>query len=135
MSKNTEPTNKHIHKLKRHKYANGENIYFCQTARCPFRCEVHLALGKLSLCHRCGKPFEMNEASIRLDRPHCDGCTVKRIKVDTPSNSNLNLNKRSEVESDVNDLRERLQLSIKRVLKANITETPNDESEDEPTML
>lgn len=63
----------HIHKLKRHKYKNGEEVYFCVND-CKFKCITPLALGKTVECWKCGKPFEMNTYSIRLDRPRCNDC-------------------------------------------------------------
>jgi hypothetical protein len=71
---------KHAHKLKRHKYPNGEWIYFC-TLDCNYRSKVDTTLGVLAECWRCGKPFNMNEKSIRLLKPHCPACTKGKLKV------------------------------------------------------
>lgn len=72
----------HIHKLKRHTFRNGEQVYFCTLPHCKYKVVVALALGKEVICNRCGDPFIMNEVSIRLAKPHCDDCTAKR-KPDT----------------------------------------------------
>jgi len=69
---------KHIHKLKRHKYSNGEEVYFCMLPRCRFKVITAMALGEESICHRCDKPFIMNEITIRLSKPHCSLCTVRK---------------------------------------------------------
>lgn len=77
MSNLSQP--KHIHRLKRHRYKNGETIFFCMMPRCKYRSEFHLALGEEVICNRCSKPFIMNERSIRLDRPHCEDCVNRKI--------------------------------------------------------
>jgi len=65
---------KHYHLLKRHRYGNGEEVYFC-TLNCTFKVSVKLALGKIVLCNSCQIPFEMNAKSIRLARPKCNSCS------------------------------------------------------------
>lgn len=66
----------HAHKLKRHRYkSTGGSIYFCTLSDCNFKVEIHLTLGKRTICWRCGREFNMNEYSIRLARPHCASCT------------------------------------------------------------
>lgn len=64
---------KHTHKLKRHTYSNKESVYFC-VLDCPFKVKVELALGKLTVCWRCGKSFNINEYALRLAKPHCMDC-------------------------------------------------------------
>lgn len=64
----------HVHKLKRHKFKTGNAVYFCALPDCRFKTATGLALGKRSICWRCGKDFIMNEYSIRLAKPHCDEC-------------------------------------------------------------
>lgn len=66
-------TKEHIHKLRRHKYPNGVKIYFCIND-CNFKIEAAFALGKRVLCNMCGEPFEMNEYSVKLSKPHCGAC-------------------------------------------------------------
>lgn len=63
----------HVHKLRRHKYPNGTEVYFC-VLDCHFKVETSFALGKKSICNICGEEFIMNEASIRQAKPHCTGC-------------------------------------------------------------
>lgn len=70
MPKKTED---HIHKLKRIKFKTGNSVYFC-ALDCNFKIAVPLSLGKRVICWRCGEPFNMNEYSIRLARPHCEKC-------------------------------------------------------------
>jgi len=64
---------KHTHKLKRLKYKSGVSVFFC-VLDCNFKISVPLALGKKTICWRCGEEFLMNEYSIRLVRPHCSSC-------------------------------------------------------------
>lgn len=65
---------KHIHKFKRLKYKSGNVIFFCSLPDCTSKINPALALGKRSICWRCGKDFIMSEYSLRLAKPHCDAC-------------------------------------------------------------
>jgi hypothetical protein len=67
-------TEKHIHKFKRLRYKSGNEIFFCALPDCNQKLSTALALGKRSMCWRCGEAFIMNEYSLRLSKPHCDGC-------------------------------------------------------------
>ena len=71
---------KHVHRLKRHTYKSGNSIYFCTLSDCLFKVDVALAFGKTALCNLCNKEFTMNEYQCKLNRPHCDGCSKKKIK-------------------------------------------------------
>lgn len=77
---------KHVHRLRQHTYTKGPQkgrvIYFCQLPGCKVKIDRELALGEQTRCHRCDTPFTMNEASIRLVKPHCLDCT--RRKNDKP---------------------------------------------------
>lgn len=68
----------HIHRLRRHKYANGSKVFFC-TLDCSFKIDTGLSLGAVVICNICGNQFEMNEYSIKLAKPHCNACG--KIKV------------------------------------------------------
>lgn len=70
----------HVHKLKRHKYPTGNAVYFCILPDCHFKIEVALALGKRTLCNTCGEEFIINEYTLKLARPHCDGCGKVKVK-------------------------------------------------------
>lgn len=77
---------KHIHKFKRLRYKSGNEIFFCALPDCNSKLSLPLALGKRSLCWRCGEPFIMNEYSLRLAKPHCDKChQPKKIEEFLPS--------------------------------------------------
>lgn len=65
---------KHVHKLRRHRFKSSNVVYFCATEDCKYKVSPALAIGKRALCWRCGNPFIMNEYSIRLAKPHCDNC-------------------------------------------------------------
>jgi len=72
----------HIHKFKRLRYKSGNEIFFCTLPDCNKRINIPLALGKRSICWRCGKDFIMNEYSLRLAKPHCDACHKSKKDVD-----------------------------------------------------
>lgn len=65
---------KHTHKFKRLTYKSGNQIFFCALPDCSVKISTALALGKRSLCWRCGEEFIMSEYSLRLAKPHCDKC-------------------------------------------------------------
>lgn len=65
---------KHVHKFRRKVYDSGNKIFYCTLPDCYFKIEVGLSLGKISICNRCNAPFEMNNYSIRLSKPHCPNC-------------------------------------------------------------
>ena len=65
---------KHTHKLKRLKYKSGNTIFFCALPDCLFKTNIALALGKKSICWRCGNEFIMSEYDLRLAKPHCPAC-------------------------------------------------------------
>jgi|SRR5579863_329198 len=64
----------HTHKLKRLRYKSGNEVFFCTLPDCSFKSNIALALGKRSLCWRCGSEFLMDEYSLRLAKPHCPAC-------------------------------------------------------------
>lgn len=69
------PSIKHIHRLRRHTYkATGNSVFFCTLADCSYKIETQFALGKETICNRCGKPFEMTTYAVRLAKPHCMNC-------------------------------------------------------------
>lgn len=74
----------HIHKLKKLRYKSGNSIFFCCQPDCKFKTAVPLALGKRSICWRCGSEFLMSDYSLRLMKPHCESChkTQKNGKVE-----------------------------------------------------
>jgi ribosomal protein S27AE len=75
----------HVHKLKRLVYKSGNTIFFCALPDCSFKINPALALGKRSICWRCGESFIMSEYSLRLARPHCENCHKPKKEVDTSS--------------------------------------------------
>lgn len=104
---------KHIHKLKKHKYAKtNTSIFFCTLPSCHYKVEVPLALGKEAICNICDEVFIMNEYTLKLVRPHCSNCGRKEVK--TSDGKKMYVNKRSSAvlqevaANDVNNLRNRL---------------------------
>ncbi len=73
---------KHIHKLKRLRYKSGNEIFFCVLPDCNKKFNIALALGKRSLCWRCGEEFIMSDYSLRLTKPHCENCHKPKKEVD-----------------------------------------------------
>ncbi len=71
---------KHIHKLRKHKYKTGIAVYFCTLPDCNYKIEVPFSLGKESICNICGEPFIMNEYTLRLITPHCQNCGRREVK-------------------------------------------------------
>jgi len=100
-------TKKHVHKLKRHIYKNGEAIYFCIKDDCSFKINVNLSLGKTAECWRCNQPFSMTVQSKRHDKPHCEGC-VKGKKNSSTKSKEITSNVSSTSESNISNLRARL---------------------------
>ncbi len=98
---------KHIHKFKRIKYKSGNMIFFCALPDCNHKMNTALALGKRSLCWRCGEPFIMNEYSIRLAKPHCENCHK-------PKNS---ITREEVTENSSISLADRLKQTIKQAQK------------------
>lgn len=115
----------HKHRLKKHKYPNGTAIYFC-TLDCNFKVEAALALGKEVLCNICNEPFIMNEASLKLAKPHCINCG--KIGVKDADGKTRYVNKRKAdtkilqtVAADTtNELKERLQGTIRNLNEDDI---------------
>lgn len=73
---------KHTHKLRKIKYKSGNSTFFC-VLDCSFKISPALALGKKTICNRCGEEFILNEYSIRLTKPHCVRCHKSKDKIDS----------------------------------------------------
>ena len=105
-------TQKHTHKLKRHRYKTGNTVYFCTLPDCHWKLECHLCLGKKAICNLCGEEFIMTEYTIKLARPHCDNCS--KIKVNSPDGKKRYVRKDSTpvmaalANENAEDLRSRL---------------------------
>lgn len=88
----------HVHKLKRIKYKSGNQVFFCALPDCNYKTNIALALGKRSLCWRCGEGFVMNEYSLRLAKPHCENCHKSKNgmlrREEIPSNTAMTLAER-----------------------------------------
>ena len=80
---------KHICKFKRIVYKSGNAIFFCTLPDCNKKINPALALGKRSICWRCGEPFILTEYSLRLAKPHCDACH-KPKKIEVPEQLDMN---------------------------------------------
>ena len=109
---------KHLHKVKRLKYKNGESVFFCTLDDCNFKIHTELSLGKTFACSRCGKPFTMNVLTKRMAKPHCDDCTKRNTPVPKELIEKI-------AGASVEDLRNRLRKSI------DVVASPNSASLDE----
>lgn len=102
----------HVHKLKRHTFRGGRQVYFC-VLDCNFQIDAAFALGKQSICHICGAEFTMNEYSVKLARPHCKNCGKMRVKTEEGGTRFVNKSRAiaaiAEISEDkVTSLRDRL---------------------------
>ena len=67
----------HIHKyIKKRIGKNKYEVFACGFADCTHFIPASLALGKRSICWRCG--IEMIITNIRLTKQHCINCTKGR---------------------------------------------------------
>lgn len=107
-------TTKHIHKLKRLKFKSGNIIFFCALPDCSHKTNIALALGKRSICWRCGEPFIMNEYSLRLAKPHCDNCHKPKNQTEIILNSAALGGKTDTLIDSVDSLADRLSQTIKQ---------------------
>lgn len=106
-------TEKHICKFKRIVYKSGNAVFFCTLPDCNKKINPALALGKRSICWRCGEPFILTEYSLRLAKPHCDACH-KPKKIETIQyEDNISYTHPIE-EPPILTLAERLQQTIKQ---------------------
>lgn len=141
------PRSDHLHKLKRHTYKNKEQVYFC-AAGCGFRVKTNLALGLLSECWRCHKPFTMSESSIRLAKPHCADCTKrdsskeelvdKILSAKGDGDGKGSVKKSTKAKGDFiipGDFREQLQRTLDKVVRKDALSTETDDSLDNDDML
>lgn len=108
-------TEKHTHRLKRHKYSTGNAVYFC-TLNCHFKIECPLALGMKSICNICGQEFTMSEYSIKLAKPHCERCSKIKVKGSDGKNHYVRRDSlpvmASLAQDTAQDLRERLNAAV-----------------------
>jgi hypothetical protein len=124
----------HIHKYKRLRYKSGNEIFFCALPDCNQKINPALALGKRSLCWRCGEAFIMNEYALRLAKPHCEACHKPKTQADGFVEDDLEEQIRIRVEEHgmehpdkILTLAERLQQTLHAVKTAE----PQKEEEDE----
>src|SRR5216683_5297533 len=75
---------KHTHKLKRVRFKTGNAIFFCALPDCSYKIQPPFALGKRSICWRCGNEFIMDEYTLRLAKPHCTSCHKPKTQPEIP---------------------------------------------------
>jgi predicted RNA-binding Zn-ribbon protein involved in translation (DUF1610 family) len=75
--------------------------------------DVALTLGKRTLCNSCGDEFIINEATIKLEKPHCNNCGKQKVK--GADGKNYYIRKKSNqiiaslADDNLSDLRSRMQ--------------------------
>jgi hypothetical protein len=111
---------KHIHKFKRLKYKSGNVTFFCTLPDCSQKINPALALGKRSLCWRCGDEFIMNEYSLRLAKPHCENCHKPKIQIETFGGGPINAIIVDKITHSPQSLAERLQQTVNMNLPQEI---------------
>lgn len=77
---NTKAKPKHVHKLKKHTYKTGQEIFHCILPDCTFKMETALCEGKEAICNLCGDVFVLNVSHLRRKLPHCYKCGRVRVK-------------------------------------------------------
>lgn len=107
--------------MKRHKYRNKEEVYFCTLDDCDFKMSCKLCLGKSNICWRCGSVFEMNEISLRLAKPHCIKCTKHKGDV-----ADLDMNELVAVAKDATKIREAVEKKPATDLKSRMARMLDD---------
>lgn len=111
-------TQKHTHKFKRLKYKSGNVTFFCTLPDCSQKINPALALGKRSICWRCGEEFIMTEYALRLAKPHCENCHKPKFQAPEPEVIIASSPKSSPLIS----LAERLQQTVNMTLPVEIEE-------------
>lgn len=72
----------HIHKYKRAELGNnGYVIYRCMLPNCSHYLAQHLAVGRSSICWKCGDEFTMTMTSVKRSKPKCLECIAELGKI------------------------------------------------------
>lgn len=116
---------KHVHKLKRIKYTNGEAVYFCVSGECEYEVNVKKAFGKPNECWRCGVTFPLSELSIRLAKPHCSDCTHGKKDDNVSDKIGIKIPALIRVTA-ADELRARLAQSIGELVGSHLPEDDSD---------
>ena len=129
----TKLKNKHVHKFKKHTYKSGTSVYFCAQPDCSVKINPALALGKMTICWRCGEAFQMNDYSIRLVKPHCMNChkSKKELNHSIRNEAIIAHDKPSELGSELAALRQRLSDAVNKISDKTEIENENDNSEED----
>lgn len=93
----------HIHKYRRVNIGRDREYWVmqCQLSGCTHYSPMKSKLsapnlkGKISICNKCGDPFEMDRRSIRMAEPTCSSCVVspKEKELDAAARFFKNLEK------------------------------------------
>lgn len=71
---------KHTHKYGQVKLgSNGYTVYKCFLPNCPHYVRKELALGRFSICWKCGGTFIMTATSIERLKPKCLDCIAETV--------------------------------------------------------
>lgn len=70
----------HTHTLRRKVYkSTGNSVFFCIDGICHYKVDCSLALGKLTICNRCGSEFKLEALHLRQAKPHCRACNKTKV--------------------------------------------------------
>jgi hypothetical protein len=73
-----------IHKYKKELLGHDWAVFRCVLPDCPHYVPLRLAIGRISLCWRCGAGFVMTGKHTKLTKPHCDECTKRNPNDNRP---------------------------------------------------
>ena len=118
---------KHVCKFKRKRYKSGNEVFFCTLPDCNKKCDPSLLLGKLCICWKCGEVFPLNEYSLRLAKPHCEGCHKSKKDVNVEINPDGSIAYGPERYSEVPDS---MNMSLQQRLNQTL-QNAQTEGEDE----
>ncbi len=72
---------KHIHRYEKTILGkNGYTVFRCNLPSCTHYVAANLALGRLTICNRCGEQMILDKRAARLTKPHCVNCIQVKKK-------------------------------------------------------
>lgn len=107
---------KHVHKLKKHSFKSGNQVFFCALPDCHCKFAPALVLGKRCICWRCGEEFIMNEYSLRLTKPHCTNCHKPKVIKVTMTDVGFNADNHKSIDEPIPDSELTLAERLNKVL-------------------
>lgn len=56
-------------------------VFACQKPACTHWIRHNLAIGKLCECNRCHNPMVLDKETVKLTKPHCQDCIIRKSKI------------------------------------------------------